>query len=101
MSNNCENKVNLHDKWIVLKKRIESNQPTIKSKLSFKHLTHRQQQVADYLIKGHTNKQIAESLELEVVTIKLHVRNILKLLNVENRTQAALHLYEMKQSKKL
>lgn len=53
-------------------------------------LTRREKEVLEYLLRGVPNKDIAESLNLKVVTVKLHVRGICRKLGVKNRTQAAL-----------
>lgn len=54
------------------------------------HLTEREKEVLSYLVKGASNKDIARALDLQVVTIKLHVRGICRKLKASNRTQAAL-----------
>lgn len=54
------------------------------------HLTPREKEVLGYLSRGVSNKEIAQALNLQVVTIKLHVRGVCKKLGVKNRTQAAL-----------
>jgi two-component system, NarL family, nitrate/nitrite response regulator NarL len=53
-------------------------------------LTLREKEVLSYLVKGQSNKDIARALDLQVVTIKLHVRGICRKMKAENRTQAAL-----------
>jgi two-component system nitrate/nitrite response regulator NarL len=53
-------------------------------------LTPREREVLGYLMRGVSNKEIARALDLQVVTIKLHVRGICKKLGAKNRTQAAL-----------
>jgi DNA-binding NarL/FixJ family response regulator len=53
-------------------------------------LTPREKEVLAYLQRGESNKEIARALDLQVVTIKLHVRSICRKMGVENRTQAAL-----------
>jgi two-component system nitrate/nitrite response regulator NarL len=53
-------------------------------------LTAREREVLSYLVKGASNKDIARSLDLQVVTVKLHVRGICRKLKAANRTQAAL-----------
>jgi DNA-binding NarL/FixJ family response regulator len=53
-------------------------------------LTVREREVLDLLTKGLSNKEIARRLELQEVTIKLHVRGICRKLGAKNRTQAAL-----------
>jgi len=54
------------------------------------NLTQRETEVLSYLLNGAANKEIARALDLQVVTVKLHVRGICKKLGAKNRTQAAL-----------
>lgn len=54
------------------------------------NLTPREMDVLTGLSEGLLNKEIAENLGIEVVTVKMHVRNICMKLDVQNRTQAAL-----------
>jgi DNA-binding NarL/FixJ family response regulator len=42
------------------------------------------------ILSGLTNREIAERLEVTEKTVKFHVGNILKKLNVRNRVEAAL-----------
>ncbi|MCD8566702.1 MAG: response regulator transcription factor [Alphaproteobacteria bacterium] len=58
-------------------------------------LTPREREVLQYLARGESNKEIARALDLQVVTVKLHVRGICKKLDAANRTQAALKAQEM------
>lgn len=53
-------------------------------------LTRREGDVLGGMIHGWTNKEIARHLDLQEVTIKLHVKNILRKLSVRNRTEAAM-----------
>ena len=53
------------------------------------HLTPREFAVAHLLREGKPNKLIARILKIEESTVKVHVRSILKKLQVANRTQAA------------
>lgn len=55
-------------------------------------LSARERDVARLLVKGISNKEIAQTLGIKVVTAKRHVGNILRKLGVRNRTQAALCL---------
>ena len=52
-------------------------------------LTPRELSVIDLLREGKPNKVIAAQLDMQVNTVKVHVRNILKKLNATNRTHAA------------
>ncbi len=53
-------------------------------------LSPRELEVLDGLCRGLSNKEIARELDLQEVTIKLHVRTLCKKLDAKNRTQAAL-----------
>ncbi len=53
-------------------------------------LTPRQTEVLRLLVDGQSNKQLARYLKLSEATVKAHVSAIFKVLNVSNRTQAAL-----------
>lgn len=57
-------------------------------------LTPRECDVLSYLAQGVPNKEIAQALGLQVVTVKLHVRGVCRKLDVKNRTQAALKAQE-------
>lgn len=57
--------------------------------------TPRETEVLTYLVDGASNKEIARALDLQVVTVKLHVRGVCRKLNAKNRTQAALKAKEM------
>jgi two-component system nitrate/nitrite response regulator NarL len=51
-------------------------------------LTRREREVMSLLTKGLANKEIARRLEIEPVTVSLHLRSIYRKLQVSNRTQA-------------
>ena len=46
--------------------------------------------VMELLTDGHSNKEIAVRLSVSMATVKAYVSEILRALNVDNRTQAAL-----------
>jgi DNA-binding NarL/FixJ family response regulator len=52
-------------------------------------LTPRERDVLRLLVEGLPNKEIAQRLKVEIVTVALHLRSIYRKLGVENRTQAA------------
>jgi two-component system nitrate/nitrite response regulator NarL len=68
--------------------------PHYKSLQEFK-LTKREAEVLRYLVSGSTNKHIARVLDIEIVTVKIHVRSICKKMKVGNRMQAALIAQEI------
>ena len=53
-------------------------------------LTGRQLEVLELLCEGLQNKQIARRLNIASATVKIHVANILRALNVSSRLQAAV-----------
>ena len=54
------------------------------------NLTVRETEVLSGLCEGKSNKEIANDLDLQEVTIKLHVKTLCRKLEAKNRTQAAL-----------
>lgn len=53
-------------------------------------ITKKESSVLEFLIKGLDNKEIAAKLNITELTVKTHLRNIYKKLNVKNRTQLVL-----------
>ena len=53
-------------------------------------LTRRQRDVLALIALGKSNKLIADALTMSESTVKAHVKQIIRRLNVANRTQAAL-----------
>jgi DNA-binding NarL/FixJ family response regulator len=57
-------------------------------------LTPREREVLGYIVKGSTNREIAEQLSVSVGTVKIHVERIIGKLGVSDRTQAAVRAVE-------
>jgi two-component system nitrate/nitrite response regulator NarL len=57
-------------------------------------LTVREREILSHLAKGQSNKEIARSLALAESTVKIHVQNILRKLNLSSRVQAAVYAIE-------
>ena len=55
-----------------------------------RRLTRRERQVLALLCEGLSNKQIGRRLEIAAQTVKVHVGNILRALEVSTRLQAVL-----------
>jgi DNA-binding NarL/FixJ family response regulator len=53
-------------------------------------LTTREIQVLRHLALGLSNREIGQSLEISVETVKEHVQNILRKLSAADRTEAAV-----------
>ena len=52
-------------------------------------LTGREIQVLELIVQGLTNREIATNLSIAEDTVKIHLRNILEKLHLQNRIQAA------------
>lgn len=61
-----------------------------KSLQSFQSLTNRELEVLIQISKGMSNKEIGANLNITERTVKNHVSNIFKKIDVADRTQAAL-----------
>lgn len=59
-------------------------------------LTPRELEILGYLAAGHSNKVIARRLDLAESTIKVHVQNILRKLELSSRVQAAVYAVQHK-----
>ena len=53
-------------------------------------LSERESQVLQYLVRGDSNKMIANHLNITEATIKVHMKSLLRKINATNRTQAAI-----------
>ena len=53
-------------------------------------LTEREREVLELIVKGKSNKEIAQELKIKMKTVGNHVSSILGKLNVASRTEAAL-----------
>jgi DNA-binding NarL/FixJ family response regulator len=62
---------------------------TLKVERRIGGLSPRQREVLDELRLGRTNRDIAEQLGISIATVNKHVHEVLKVLKVRNRTQAA------------
>lgn len=72
------NRVTLHDK-----EKHEDN-----------NLTSREIEVLELIAEGMINKEIARQLYISEKTVKNHVSNIFRKLNVSDRTQAAIYAFK-------
>lgn len=57
-------------------------------------LSEREAQILDGLVKGHANKTIARTCDITEATVKVHMKSILRKIQVANRTQAAVWALE-------
>ena len=54
-------------------------------------LTPTENRVLDLIAQTRTNKEIGRALGISPATVKRHVENILRKLNLRNRLEAAIH----------
>lgn len=69
---------------------IRAIEPEYKFIIAVEPLTDRELEVVELIVDGCSNIAIAEELYITVGTVKTHVRNVLKKLYAEDRTQAAI-----------
>ncbi len=87
----------LHDELINAIRSVNSGQTYLPKEIaaalaaqqSLPHLSEREIEVLELIVRGQANKQIAYSLNIAEATAKNHVKNILAKLGVQDRTQAA------------
>ena len=68
----------------------KKSEKTLNKKGNIDALTSKEKEVLALVAKGATNKDIAEKLCVQDVTVKTHLNSIFKKLGVSNRTQAVL-----------
>ena len=56
-------------------------------------LTRREQELLDLLAQGYRYKEIADKLSLSIDTIRTHIRNIYRKLEVQSRAEALNKIY--------
>jgi two-component system nitrate/nitrite response regulator NarL len=64
--------------------------PNIEARSDGVRLSPREKEVLLHLTDGHSNKAIARHLNMAEATVKVHIKNLLREINVSNRTQAAI-----------
>jgi len=79
----------------LVRKVISKEQPVAEDRTA-NELTAREQDVLRCVAQGSSNKQIASELSVSPTTVRTHVSNLLRKLNLENRTQLALYARQNK-----
>lgn len=54
------------------------------------NLTQREKEILALITEGKSNPEIAEALIISIHTVKAHIENIFRKLNVHNKVQAAI-----------
>ncbi len=55
-----------------------------------RQLTPREYEVLTLVARGHTNREIARTLQLAESTVKVHMRNMCRLIGLRNRVELAI-----------
>jgi DNA-binding NarL/FixJ family response regulator len=74
----------------IARKVVQAFQQMGKSSRETENLTQREYEILSYVAKGYQDKEIAEKFFLSSETVRTHLRNIYKKLNVRSRTEATL-----------
>ena len=69
----------------------KTNGTTSNGNSSFALLTQREKETLALISQGKTNKEIADALVVSVNTVRAHVRSLMQKMNLDNRTQLAIH----------
>jgi two-component system nitrate/nitrite response regulator NarL len=72
----------------------ETGAQTAQSAERVPKLSDREVQILDGLVQGHSNKVIARLCDITEATVKVHMKSILRKIQVDNRTQAAVWALE-------
>ncbi len=74
----------------IARKVVQAFQQMGRSSKETENLSGRESEILSYLSKGFHDKEIADKLFLSVKTVRTHLRNIYKKLEVRSRTEAVL-----------
>ena len=75
----------------ILKEFARPNADSAPTPEMIDELTTRETDILQLVVDGKTNKEIAASLFIAENTVKIHLRNILEKLHLQNRIQAAVY----------
>ena len=74
----------------ILKEFSQPDPSTLQADDLVDALTIREIDILEHVVQGLTNKEIATALSISENTVKIHLRNILEKLHLQNRIQAAV-----------
>jgi DNA-binding NarL/FixJ family response regulator len=75
----------------ILKEFSRPQSSTMEEAEVVEDLTAREFDILELVVEGKTNKEIASTLVISENTVKIHLRNILEKLHLQNRIQAAVY----------
>lgn len=66
------------------------NQRSVSAAPDIRNLTQREREILRELVAGQSNKRIARKLDITEGTVKVHIKHLLKKLNLRSRVEAAV-----------
>lgn len=72
---------------VALVKKLENKEDTPVMVKQMEHLTEKEKEVVELLLKGYTYKGIAEQLFISENTMKFHIKNIYQKLNINSKME--------------
>jgi DNA-binding NarL/FixJ family response regulator len=75
---------------LVLGQKPSVPSPGTKPRSDGIRLSPREREVLSHVVEGHSNKAIARRLGVTEATAKVHLKSVLRKINLNNRTQAAI-----------
>ncbi len=86
----CQGKTVVSESLVgALAENLRSHQPTEGTE-QYSSLTRREKAIIKMIAEGLTNKMIAKRLDIAETTVKVHVKNLLKKMNMRSRVEAAV-----------
>jgi len=82
----------------IARRLIASFRKTAKTTEESTHLSAREDQILQLVSKGHSNKLIADKLDMNYETVCTHLKRVFKKLHVNSRTEAAIRYINLKMS---
>jgi two-component system nitrate/nitrite response regulator NarL len=74
--------------------QLGNNETAARQQVDKDKISPREREVLRLLARGASNKELARELKLAESTVKIHVQNILRKLNLTSRVQAAVYAVE-------
>ena len=73
---------------------MKNEAPPAQPPAEFEELTVREREVLQLVTAGMSNQEIAEAMNISETTVKTHVSHVLEKLNLRDRVQAVIMMYE-------
>ncbi len=81
--------------YIVCDKELDTSTPISDATLKRLGLTNRECQMIEYITIGLSNQEIAEKMFISANTVKIHISNIFRKVNVKSRVELLDKLYKL------